>query len=1280
MKKKLIISLLLVIALSFAIFAACQTTECTVTFDGEGVTTAPQKVEKGKTAIEPRDPEREGYTFEYWYLDDSNVPFNFDTAIERDITLTALWKKVEQKPSIDPSKVSGQGTKADPYLIQCATHLNIVASEVRDNVESYVNGHYRLDADIDLEGYQYTPIGTYEQPFGGVFDGNGKTISNLTLKPVIRSDGNKFYGLFGVTEQAVISNLNLADINVDVQSFKDGDGTAVYIGGVVGYASLTSFDKISVSGAINTFLMADNGANIGGIAGWYANSTEDHAYIVYTENCLVNIQMGIDESDGESGSLENARVGGLFGVVYNRNCTTAIVNCATYGKVYGGQYTGGITGYINGLTSVIDCYNAAAVTATSVTVSYAGGIVGSALNDNIIMGCVSIGDVTALKSTPNTYNYESYAGGIAGYAESDDYTDYFTAGCSVIDCYYAANATGADNITNHGTKYALSYLSALDKVIQRAGWTSACWTTDNGVIKPTDKTSAEAATDGKYTLTLQNGATSQAVDKSVTGTTGYALVGELDNLAASNGKVFWAWEIADGVQYKYYLPVVRNITLTAKWQDVTGIAKCYKGTGTLHETYDAGSIVLYSDGTLQWINDSAIGGTYRFDGTHLLFTVNSNTGDVSGIINGDKLTFEVDAGMTGTVSYEFTVYQPKIIGEYISDSGNLLTFAGDNRVSYEGAEVNSGDYVSGTYQAAGNTLTPTFKQLTGIVANSIVIQDDNAVVFHFTQGGESKTETFRKLGVIDYSDKPFVGEYNLVWVSSSSFTENRQLRFEADGTAVLASTFSEAIGRYYYIQSTGVLKTIIEGAVSNFKFDATEGVVYGILSRGGTTVRPVAMSKTARGAMEAYSNFGSEYKADGGDTVYLFQVADGKCYSFVNGQYGVVNVGQTLADGSEVQLGQSSYRIYASDLRLIGAEHGQYAYDNIQIALDGVNVATITGSNAGKYYYVAHADNMVTIVLDDKVIAFDYVQAQADNNVAAVPSHDGVQGVWFNAREDNPYYQKLVFDGFGHVVIFYMPKDSNEYRLNWGGSGWGSYQVTNYGALVYFNSSNKNIRFIFYADGQFAYTPDTFGGSSNYKFISKGYTGSTTPPVFPADKAGSYVNGEGASQLVLNLRADLTGTYRGNPLYDIVYDGQNKVYFTCNGVNYTFVLGQNGGKLLDGNDETTFTLAGAITEVIPQALCGLWTGKFEGYGVGANEQRGFEMQSDGTVYYYTNVTSGDKTQVSNVEYDYATYTVTFVDAGGFVWTLVYNVETEEISATGKNSENTTLTAALTKQN
>ncbi len=69
----------------------------TITFDTDGGTPIDSVVVKTNDILEaPVAPTKEGYTFEYWALDDEE--YDFTTPITSDITLTAVWKENETSP------------------------------------------------------------------------------------------------------------------------------------------------------------------------------------------------------------------------------------------------------------------------------------------------------------------------------------------------------------------------------------------------------------------------------------------------------------------------------------------------------------------------------------------------------------------------------------------------------------------------------------------------------------------------------------------------------------------------------------------------------------------------------------------------------------------------------------------------------------------------------------------------------------------------------------------------------------------------------------------------------------------------------------------------------------------------------------------------------------------------------------------------------------------------------------------------------------------------------
>ena len=72
--------------------------------DGGSVVTA-QTVEEGKTANEPANPTKEGYTFKGWYLGETE--YDFETPISGDITLKAQWEVIPTVSVIDEIHISG---------------------------------------------------------------------------------------------------------------------------------------------------------------------------------------------------------------------------------------------------------------------------------------------------------------------------------------------------------------------------------------------------------------------------------------------------------------------------------------------------------------------------------------------------------------------------------------------------------------------------------------------------------------------------------------------------------------------------------------------------------------------------------------------------------------------------------------------------------------------------------------------------------------------------------------------------------------------------------------------------------------------------------------------------------------------------------------------------------------------------------------------------------------------------------------------------------------------
>ena len=167
-----------------------------------------------------------------------------------------------------------------------------------------VNGGYNyagitvtLNADIDLAGVAWTPIGNFCRSdadkgngFAGTFDGANHTVKNLSntgfsisglnLGNVATSattiNGVKYvetvYGLFGsVVGKVEIKNLSVANANIDMVVDYDAKRVGDSVGAIVGYVARTSEFTMTNCSASGTIKGHDA---VGGLVGRsYANST-----------------------------------------------------------------------------------------------------------------------------------------------------------------------------------------------------------------------------------------------------------------------------------------------------------------------------------------------------------------------------------------------------------------------------------------------------------------------------------------------------------------------------------------------------------------------------------------------------------------------------------------------------------------------------------------------------------------------------------------------------------------------------------------------------------------------------------------------------------------------------------------------------------------------------------------------------------------------------------------------------------------------------------------------
>ena len=232
-----------------------------------------------------------------------------------------------------------------------------------------------LTADITLvQTLSWTPIGSESNPYTGTFDGQGHTISGMTIE-----NATGYSGLFGNVTGTV------RDFTVDGTITINTTATDLKVGGAVGCLGTTSAAGTvsGVTSKVNITVTSGKG-HIGGVVG---SMMGDHEPKV--ENCLYtgNIKYSAD-ADCVAGVVAYIRSG-------------HILNCANRGtvSVNGTGGVGGILGYGNNKEIYIrSCYSTGNVTGSGT--GTVGAIVGNNKNNQFreLTNCCYLTGSTVVKS------------------------------------------------------------------------------------------------------------------------------------------------------------------------------------------------------------------------------------------------------------------------------------------------------------------------------------------------------------------------------------------------------------------------------------------------------------------------------------------------------------------------------------------------------------------------------------------------------------------------------------------------------------------------------------------------------------------------------------------------------------------------------------------------------------------------------------------------------------------------------------------------------------------
>lgn len=387
----------------------------TVTFDVDGGTDIePIKVQRGDTFDMPVAV-KSGKRFIGWFDADGKKMYGTHFTVEDDVTMYAKFG--DFTPISDKSDFLK--IKDDP------------------------SGNYYLTGDINMQGEQITPIGT----FSGILDGNGKKIYNFTMQSstdevrkfaiinnltgIVKSlyiddcsyninvsydigGGNPAYGILAATNAGTIYDCHILNAKFTasllVRTRTEVARLNTYIGVMVGDNSGVMENctaKSECNAVLRGYYLATFNMPIfryyfGGLAGCsYSEMTGCGATPIIRiqsgwEECYININNDHYEMHTDVGGLVGAAFGGSKSVdCYANSEITYLKSASYYGSSASYINVGGLVGEANAKAKLSASYadSSVRVEGGAAATMSVGGFVGASQAESQVLGCYADTDI-----------------------------------------------------------------------------------------------------------------------------------------------------------------------------------------------------------------------------------------------------------------------------------------------------------------------------------------------------------------------------------------------------------------------------------------------------------------------------------------------------------------------------------------------------------------------------------------------------------------------------------------------------------------------------------------------------------------------------------------------------------------------------------------------------------------------------------------------------------------------------------------------------------------------
>ena len=670
-----------------------------------------------------------------------------------------------------PSWEELTGTPAAISWVDIETVDDLLALAKATDAET-LGKNYRLKADLNLKDTPFNGIGSAAQPFTGMFDGQGHTISHVT----VNAPEGENAGFFNVIKGATIRDLKLVDVEITGKA---------NVGGLAGSAQVQldsddlSKNVANLIGGCSVSGTVTGTKNVGGLVGLNEGKTDPKT--------LFSIASAVDKCAASVTVNGKEMTGGLVG----KNGGT-ITKSSSGGTVKGDTTTGGLVGDSSG--DIYDSHTSCTVAGSSHT----GGFVG--FSDGAVKNCYSIGAVSGT----------DYTGGFAGVISRAE--NVVSAGQVTI----IGTPTQGYNGGFAGKLYGM--VAGLDNQITVKNASGNC-TQPNGpdlpVVGNAIDFSGDAQKEALEKMALRSNAEVNAALKKLFPDP----VKVMDTVAAANTERAADWWAMDmGAYARAYPDKGVALTEAAKQNYINAAITAIQSAGATDTTYDKAILALTANGV---------------DATKLYPTANSSTAlnAITLLNKADKSTSAWSApytlaaynqaDFTGTQNYEQQLVEAllraqKADGSWdewgtIDTTANVLAglafYAGDSRVKT--AIDKAVDYLatqlgeSGIYSDAfsGPNANSTAMVIIGLTAVGVDPEKDA----RFSRNGLSVVEGLMSFALANNTGFGFTDNisYNDAATEQSFRALIALTQFRAAGKAFNVYDFSAGKTEPAYASGTG---------------------------------------------------------------------------------------------------------------------------------------------------------------------------------------------------------------------------------------------------------------------------------------------------------------------------------------------------------------------------------------------------------------------------------------------------------------------------------------------